>query len=153
MDVLARVVQCLAGQRHPVLPADESTNTTRWSVNRPHSVSVAIAPDHSLRIRRNQLAVMIEQLAIRTDSEQRVIERSATGTSANSFADANHERHTLPAGAVPQELAAFTSDIDARGRVTCKDRLHRLVIPERHVAADVEPRRIPWQPRLGKYDE
>src|SRR6186713_428575 len=126
MDVLARVVQCLAGQRHPVLPADQSTNTTRWSVNRPHSVRVAIPPDHSLGICRDQLAVMIEQFAIRANREQRVVERSATGTSANSFTDANHERHTLPAGAVAQELAAFTSDIDARGRVTCKDRLHRL---------------------------
>ena len=82
VNVLAGLVECLSGERHPVLPADERSDPhARLTIRhrRPSGgLGVSRAPHHSLGVRRHQLAVVVEQRAAGAEGENGVVERAAT---------------------------------------------------------------------------
>ena len=69
VDVLARFVERLAGERHPMLPADESADPAGGGVDCTKAFDVARAPDEPLGVGRNELPVVVEEGAVRADGD------------------------------------------------------------------------------------
>src|SRR5205814_2981474 len=74
----------------------------------PQSAGIALAPHHPLGIRRNQLAMTIEDLAIASDRDVRVVDRAAAEL-AVALVDAAHRDDASPG-------ARFTERSEPVGR-------------------------------------
>src|SRR5271170_1419287 len=102
-----------AGERHPVLPADEAANTRVRDRYRGQSASVAVAPDHPLGEGWHQLWMMIRKTAFGREREEAVVERALPAPFVDSLVDPNHNADTKVAGSVGKSFHLGTSDGDA----------------------------------------
>src|SRR6202521_1258006 len=92
MDLFAARVECLPGERHEVLPADQPTHTSAVQFDRREGASVALAPHGPLFVGRHQLALAQHQLATGIQYQEGVVERS-TAIGALPFGDTNRYRY------------------------------------------------------------
>src|SRR5262245_32694756 len=60
VNVLTGIVHGLPGERHPVLPADQSSDASGGRVDCHETARVAIAPYHPLGVGRHELSMMVE---------------------------------------------------------------------------------------------
>jgi hypothetical protein len=126
MDLLAVGHHRVTGKRVVMLPAGELTDAPRLAVDRAKPRSVSLAPDHSLVIRRRDLAAALKQGSVRIEEELRVVERSAVAlVDANrrddarllaSLADRGDGRRRHGDGLL-QQLQVLASGNDLVGRL------------------------------------
>ena len=157
VDVLGRIVKRLTRERHPVLPTDEPTDArcagVRGHVHGMNTVPVTLAPHETLGVRRDKLAMVIEQRAVGSEGQQRVEQRAATRPSVHAFDDADDHRDAVSARDRAELVSRRAIDDDTLLGHAPKDGFDRRMIPEAGIAADVEPRRIAGEPGLREGDE
>src|SRR6185436_10180511 len=77
VDLLAVGHHRVSGERVVMLPAGELTDAARPAVDGAKTRSVSLAPDHSLVIRRRDLAAALKQGSIRIEEELGIVESPA----------------------------------------------------------------------------
>ena len=154
MDVFARFVERLTSERHPVLPAHEPTDARQAGIGRnvdgSHTVTVARPPDESLGVRRDELAMVVEERPVGPEGEKCVEERTVAWSTLDALGDTNDHRDTVAAGYRGELAPRRTVDDDALLGHTAEDRLDGGVVPECRVATNVEPCGVAGQPGLGE---
>ncbi len=70
-----------------MLPADKSTHSSRWSIDRSEPLGVPSTPNEPFRIGWHELAVMVEKPTVRPERKEGVVKRSPTGASLNDLTD------------------------------------------------------------------
>src|SRR5712692_10059675 len=91
VDLLAGVVHGHAGEWHPVLPTDQSPDTTVFCLHRTQSTTVAITPYQPFCMIRHQLAVNIRQLCLGRNRKQTVVEGPVSRTRLNPLVYSHHD--------------------------------------------------------------
>src|SRR6266849_3014913 len=97
MDLFAPRVECLAGEGHEVLPADQPTHTSAVQFDRRKRASVALPPHRPLFVRGHQLAVVQYQVATGVQYQEAVVQRSVA-IGALPFGDPNRYRYASITG-------------------------------------------------------
>ena len=113
MDLLALRDQRIARERIGVLAADQHPELADLGVADREACAVAVRPDQLLVERRNQLAVMVEDRAIRADQQVRVPQ--AADRSRRALADADRDEDAVLAGGVAKLLHLRARHLDRVG--------------------------------------
>src|SRR5713226_6468559 len=150
VNVFARVVHRHAGQWHPVLPADESTDTPVRSCHGTETSTIAVAPNESLCVCRHQFTVRIGDLAFRRDGQQGVVEGAVPRARFNPLTDAYADRNLQISGRFTEAGDFSTRYYDAVLPEPGKDLLCREIVPEANSRTHVEPSGITRQPSLAE---
>ena len=153
VDILPRLVQRLPRQGHPMLPADQPADAAHGRVHDPQSLGIARTPDKALRVGGHQLAVVVEQPAVRPEGEQGVVEGAASRAAFHALAHPYHQGGCGVACDGGQRIHGRARNGHAILGQAREDRLDRRVVPERDIAADVQPGRVAGEPRLGEDDQ
>jgi hypothetical protein len=69
VDLLPLGIECVAGERHPVLPADQATEAADRRIEHGERGAIAAPPDHALVVRGDKLAVDAEQATVAIDEQ------------------------------------------------------------------------------------
>src|SRR3546814_11758445 len=80
MQLLALGYKCIARQRIRVLAADQHADPADRRLDDAEADPVAICPDHLLEESRDDLAMVVEDCAVRVDEQVRVPEATHTRT-------------------------------------------------------------------------
>ena len=72
------------------------------------------------------------------------------GAFDHTFIDANDQREVVLAGRVAERLSDRPRHHNALFNQVRKETFDRLIIKHRHIAADIQPRRVARQPCFGK---
>ena len=97
--------------------------------------------------------MVIEERAIGTVREQRVVQCSASDARSNTLRDSNDQYDRVLGRDLRQSNPGFPFYVDALRRHARKNLLRRRVIPESGIATVIEPRRVARKPGFGKNDE
>jgi len=108
VDLLAVRHHGVARQGVVVLPARQLTDATNLAVNCPQAGSVALAPDHTLVIRRSGFAPPLNQGAVGIKQKLRVVEGSTV-----TFVDAIDTTTPASVQALLMSLVAVDGTITA----------------------------------------
>ena len=97
--------------------------------------------------------MVVQQAPVRPDRHQAVVECTPPGAALDALAEPQDDGRPRFAGGGGQMIERGTGNGHAVLRDPGIDRFHRRVIPERRVAAQVEPRRIAGYPGLREHDQ
>jgi hypothetical protein len=92
---------------------------------------------------------MIEELSVRAEGQQAVVERAVAGSLCDPFVDAGHYNQVVLAGRFAEPHCLFAEYDYAVLAESREDPLRRLVVPEGRAGAVVEPGGVAGQPRLA----
>src|SRR3546814_433078 len=154
MQLLALGYKCIARQRIRVLAADQHADPADRRLDDAEADPVAICPDHLLEESRDDLAMVIEDCAVRVDEQVRVPE--ATHARTGRLADADRDKDIMPPGSSADALDFGAGHHDRDGRKALEQvvRLDRRLYgsPDREAGEEGfgkrdEPRTVPG--RLG----
>jgi hypothetical protein len=143
-------IQGQPGLRHVVLPADQGPEPAHRRVDHPQAAGIAEAPDHALGVRRHQLAVAGQQLAVRPYRDDGVVERGAAERRVALVHPAD-DRHLMLSRGLLQRLQMRLPEIDRVGQQPGVDLFGQGHVRPRPQPPD--PRRITRHEGLGKDDE
>src|SRR5918993_709958 len=110
MDLLTLGILVVARQWHVVFPADHSANTTEGRLLHVGRATVALPPNRALAIRRDKLAAPADKSPIRTERQDRVVERTAA-VRRLSFVDTDDNTRCGRVRGVSEPLCLRSGDI------------------------------------------
>src|ERR1700757_5376635 len=93
MDVFAGIVHGHARERHPMLPADQSTHAPGGSRYCLYPTAITVSPHEAFRVGRDELPVVVSELSILGNSEKRIVECPVSGTRIHALINSDHNRN------------------------------------------------------------
>ncbi len=137
-------------QRHVVLPADQPADPSHRGVADAQAAGVAGSPHHALRVRRHQLPMAVQHLAVGPDQDHGVVQR-ASAELAVAFVDADRYRDLQPPRRRLDWLEVSPVEVDRVLDEPAVDLTRQLKV--RPGAQAPQPLRVAREPGLGKRDE
>src|SRR5262245_30962751 len=114
VDLDARLVERETRERHVVLPADQAAKPAEVRLDRAQALAVARAPDESLVVRRDELAVLERERAVGSVVEERVVERP--GPLGVALGDACDEPGLVLVRDLPEPVRRLSGDLERLAR-------------------------------------
>src|SRR5579859_1261326 len=150
VNVLSGLMHSHPRERHPVLPADEASDTCLADFDRREASAISRSPHHALSEGWDELGMMIGDAAIWRKCQQGVVKSFLRRSFIDPFIDADDYSDAKLASQGRQLTDFRAVDCDAVFAQLRKNFFCRLMIPESGARANVEPNRVSGKPSLAE---
>src|ERR1700730_7042565 len=133
-----------------MLPTDQTPNVHLMNFVAAQTRRIAISPDESLGVGRDQLTMVVDQATIRVKEQQAVVKRSMARSVLNTFVYPYDNSNPQLGSRFCKRCRLRSRNNDAVCSQLCKGLLYRCVVPKGRLLTIIQPSRIARQEGLAK---